>query len=116
MPFDLKSKIADHHKFFSGRSIFILKRRNPPGEAIECYGHRGRLDKARMTLFGGTIGLEQIDAVIEIWQEGFEETFEVNNGDELIDADGTRYLVLGRFYCDRTSRFECACQKLDPER
>lgn len=112
MPFDLKTAIATHHSFFHGRIAITHRPKNPPGvDNPNCFGLIGAVDKARLSLFGGTLSLEDLSCIIEVWGTGLTAGM-VNNGDELIVADGTRYTILGRFWCDRTTRFECACLEI----
>ena len=109
MPWDLASRIADDYRYFEGVETITHEPKNPPGPStITAKGHKGAATKERLSLFGGTLSLEDVTCVIEVW----EYAQPVNNGDHLVFADGSRYAVLDRFYSPRTSRYECACQEV----
>ena len=108
MAFDLKTAIASHNTFFSGRTALTHRPRNPPGiDNTAAIGHRSAVTKERLSLFGGTIGLENVTCIWEVW--GYTQP--VNNGDSLFEG-ATEFIVLDRFFCNQTSRYECACQQV----
>jgi len=104
MAFDLKTAIADHNTFFCGRETITHRPMAPRGLDCEtAIGVKTAATKARLTAFG-SLTTEDVDTIWEV----YETTQAVNNGDLLLQADGTKHLVMGRFYSDLTSRYNCA--------
>lgn len=110
VPYDLRSRLANVNRYFPGRRAIVHRPKNPTAADVECYGHRGAIDKARLSLYGGTLSIEDLSCTWEVW--GY--TRAVNNGDELIDVEtGKGYVVMGRFFSEMTSRYECVCQEIE---
>ena len=104
MAFDLKTAIADHHTFFAGRQTVTHRPKSPSGpDCTTAIGLKTAATKARLTAYG-TLTTEDVDNIWEVW----ETSQAVNNGDLIIESDGTTHQVLGRFYSDLTSRYNCA--------
>jgi len=105
MAFDLKARIATHASFFHVTDTVSVVPKNPAGETMAgLVGHKGAVDQERLTLIGGTLGLEQATAIWEVWNAPRP----IRNGFFIVASDGTEHVILGTRFDNATSRWECA--------
>lgn len=103
--YDLRSRIATHNRYFHETEVVTHVPKNPPGpDQAGLTAHRGAVDQERLTLIGGTLGLEQATAIWEVWGA----TSPLKNGDVIRPASGPDQFILGTRYDRATSRWECA--------
>lgn len=105
MAFDLKAAIAGHSAFFHVTDTVTVTPRNPSGSGMEgLRGHKGAADQERLAMISGTLGLEQVSAIWEVWNAPAV----IKVGYILTDSVGKEFLIQAVRYDNATSRWELA--------
>ena len=109
----LKTDIQNDYLLFDGVETVTLSRQHPAAANVEgVKALRRQLSINQMAyLGGGAAGIDTDGTVFHL----FEVTMggaKVDDGDLIVDADGTSYSVHAVSYSPQTSRYRCVCARV----